>query len=123
MISVPRRGQRAGLCARLALFALLAALGTSRVTAHALSPQECFEGGDFIAHAAESRDNGMTRAAFLDNLVADIRLIQAFPPELRWFVVDPTDAEFLHAEASAVFDSPQPSETHRAQFLSRCFDR
>src|SRR5438445_382351 len=94
-----------------------------RATAHVLSLQECFEGGDFIAHAAEARGNGMTKAAFLDHLVADIRLIQAFPPELRWFVADPEDADFLYAEAARVFDTPQPPEAHRAQFLSRCFDR
>jgi hypothetical protein len=90
---------------------------------HPLSLQECFEGGDFIAHAAEARDNGMTKGEFVDRLVADVYLIQAFPPELRWFVVDPDDAEFLEFEASRVFDSPRPPETHRADFLSRCFDR
>ena len=94
-----------------------------QAAAHALSLQECFEGGDFIAHAAQARDNGMTKAAFIDQLLADIRLIRAFPPELRWFVADAEDAEFLHAEASRVFDAPQPPEAHRAQFLARCFDR
>ena len=93
------------------------------VAAHPLSPQECFEGGDFIAHAAQSRDNGMTREVFLGKLVDDVRLIQTFPPSLRWFVVDPEDAEFLHAESSRVFDVAQPPETHRAQFLAHCFDR
>ena len=108
------------------LAVLLLGLATSvatRAAAHPLSLQECFEGGDFIAHAAQSRDNGMTKAAFLDNLVADIHLIHAFPPELRWFVADPEDAEFLYSEASRVFDAPQKPEAHRAQFLSRCFDR
>jgi hypothetical protein len=92
-------------------------------TAHTLSPQECFEGGDFIAHAAEARDNGVTKAAFIDRLVSDVYLIQAFPRELRWFVLDPEDAEFLQSEALRVFDRPRPPETHRAEFLSRCFDR
>ena len=91
--------------------------------AHAMSLQECFEGGDFIAHAAQARDMGMTRTAFLDRLVADVHLIQAFPPELRWFVADPGDAEFLHVEAAVVFDAPQPPEAHRVQFLAHCFDR
>ena len=90
---------------------------------HPLSLQECFEGGDFIAHAAVARDNGMTKAVFIDRLVADVYVIQAFPPELRWFVVDPEDAEFLQSEASQVFDDPRPPEAHRAGFLSRCFDR
>ncbi len=107
----------------LALLMVATAAATSGAAAHALSTQECLEGGDFIAHAAESRDNGMTKTVFIDNLVADIRLIQAFPPGLRWFVVDPDDAEFLHAESSRVFDVPEMAEAHRAQFLSRCFDR
>ena len=111
---------------RVCLAALM--LGTvlgfaPRVTAHALTLQECFEGGDFIANAAMARDNGIDETQFVDRLVADIRLIQAFPPELRWFVADPEDAEFLHAEATRVFERPQRPETHRAQFLSRCFDR
>src|SRR5258705_11937767 len=111
---------------RAALALGLAALLVSAISpaaAHALSPQECFEGGDFIAHGAQSRDNGMTRRAFLDKLVEDIRLIQSFPPSLRWFVVDPADAEFLHAEAAEIFDVPDVPEAHRAHFLSRCFDR
>jgi hypothetical protein len=91
--------------------------------AHPLSLQECFEGGDFIAHAAQARDNGVTKAAFYDKLLADIGLIQAFPRELRWFVVDSEDADFLQAEAALVFDRPQTAESHRAGFLSRCFDR
>jgi hypothetical protein len=89
---------------------------------HERTLQECLEGGDFIANAAFSRDNGIAREAFLGRLVDDIRLIQAFPPQLRWFVVDPEDAEFLHAEASKVFDTPLRPEVHRAQFLSRCFE-
>ncbi len=107
----------------VALLVLATLAGASQAAGHGLSPQECLEGGDFIAHAAQSRDNGMTRTVFLDNLVADIRLIQAFPAELRWFVVDPEDAVFLHTEASKVFDAPLRPEAHRAQFLSLCFDR
>ena len=90
---------------------------------HEPSLQECLEGGDFITHAAQARDHGMTKAAFLERLVADVHLIQAFPPELRWFVVDPDDAEFLHVEAAQVFEMPQPPETHRVLFLARCFER
>jgi hypothetical protein len=107
----------------LGLLALLAGFTTSPVAGHALSLQECFEGGDFIAHAAQSRDNGMTREVFLGKLVDDIRLIQSFPPSLRWFVVDPADAEFLHAEAAEIFDVPVAPEAHRTRFLSHCFDR
>ena len=90
---------------------------------HQRTLEECLEGGDFIANAAHSRDNGMTKAEFLGRLLDDIRLIQAFPPQLRWFVVDPEDAEFLAAEATKVFDAPARPDAHRAQFLSRCFAR
>jgi hypothetical protein len=106
--------------ALLLAFALCAADGAA---AHALSMQECFEGGDFIVNAARGRDNGIRRQAFLDRLVGDIALIQAFPPELRWFVADPADAEFLYAEATQVFDAPQAPEAHRSEFLARCFER
>ena len=106
---------------RLALLLFVAIVATA--DAHVLSLEECLEGGDFIAHAAQARDNGSTKAEFLDRLVADILLIQAFPPQLRWFIADPGDAEFLHAETARVFDSPLHPEAHRAQFLSRCFER
>jgi hypothetical protein len=114
--------------ARLRRFASRTVLGCLTLAAlplaaHPLSLQECFEGGDFIAHAAQARDNGMTKAAFNDKLLADFYLIQAFPPELRWFVQDPEDAEFLLFEATTVFDEPRPPEAHRTEFLSRCFDR
>jgi len=104
----------------LLLFALALSVPAG---AHVLSLQECLEGGDFITHAAQARDNGSTKAEFLERLVADILLIQAFPPQLRWFVSDPDDAEFLHAETARVFDTPVHPEAHRAQFLSRCFER
>ena len=89
---------------------------------HERTLEECLEGGDFIANAALSRDNGMTKGEFLGRLLDDIRVIQAFPPQLRWFVVDPEDAEFLAAEATRVFDTPLRPEVHRTQFLSRCFN-
>lgn len=104
------------------LFFVLASAAGFPAGGHERTLQECLEGGDFIAHAAEARDNGMTKAEFLGRLVDDIRLIQAFPPQLRWFVVDPEDAEFLHEEAAKVFDTPLKPEAHRAQFLSRCFE-
>ena len=93
------------------------------VVAHPYTLEECFEGGDFIANAAKARDNGIAKRAFLERLVGDIHTIQAFPPKLRWFVMDPDDAEFLHAEAARVFDAVRSPEAHRAEFLARCFDR
>jgi hypothetical protein len=117
-----RNGRRARGYLRALIFGL-AAMSPVASMGHAPSLQECFEGGDFIANAAQARDHGMPKSIFIDRLVADVYAIQAFPPELRWFVVDPQDAEFLLAEASQVFDRPLPPEAHRAEFLSRCFDR
>ena len=84
---------------------------------------DCFEGSDFIANAALSRDNGISRAAFLGRLEEDMMIIHAFPAELRWFVKDEDDERFLHAAAEVVFDVPVPPETHRAEFLRACFAR
>ena len=96
--------------------------GGDPVRGHPRTLEECLEGGDFIANAARSRDNGVTKSEFLGRLVDDIALIQAFPAPLRWFVADAEDAEFLTAEATKVFDAPARPEAHRAEFLSRCFD-
>lgn len=121
MSSTGRTGRARGcVCALVFGWAAIIAVPSA---AHPLTLQECFEAGDFIAHAAEARDNGITKTEFVERLVADVYLIQAFPPELRWFVVDPDDAEFLQSEASRVFDSPRSPEMHRADFLSRCFNR
>lgn len=110
--------------ASLTLLLVVLATGAGAPAAgHAPTFQECLEAGDFITNAAHARDNGVTKVAFLERLVGDIQVIQAFPAQLRWFVVDPEDAEFLHAESSAVFEAPQRPESHRAQFLSRCFER
>ena len=84
---------------------------------------DCLEGSDFVANAARSRDNGMSRASFLERLDGDLAAIRAFPPELRWFVRSPDDERFLVAEAARVFDRPQAPERHQAEFLAACLDR
>ena len=84
---------------------------------------ECFEGSDFIANAALARENGMSRAAFLGRLEEDLELIQAYPPQLRWFAKDRDDEVFLFDAARQVFDQPQAPEQHRARFLAACLDR
>jgi hypothetical protein len=84
------------------------------------SARECREGGDFIRNAALSRDGGITREFFVGRLEEDLLTIRAFPPALRWFVRDAEDERFLRAEVEAVFDAPQDSERHRADFLERC---
>jgi hypothetical protein len=92
-------------------------------SASRLTMSECFEGSDFIANAARARENGVSRAAFLGRLEEDLELIQAYPPQLRWFAKDREDEAFLYEWARQVFDQPQPPEQHRARFLAACLDR
>ena len=91
--------------------------------AHDLTLDECREGSDFIMHAAMSRENGMTREAFLGRMESDIQAIQQFPPELRWFVQDQDDEELLTSAARLVFDSPREPESHQSEFLAACTAR
>ena len=92
-------------------------------SASRLSMSDCFEGSDFIANAALARENGVPRAAFLGRLEEDLELIQAYPPQLRWFAKDRHDEAFLYESARQVFDQPQAPEQHRARFLAACLDR
>jgi hypothetical protein len=109
---------------KLRFAAAIAAVAVSVVVdASNLSVAECFEGSDFIANAAHARENGMTRAAFLGRLEEDLELIQAYPPQLRWFAKDAEDERFLFESAKRVFDAPEAPERHRARFLAACFTR
>ncbi|MCW5621762.1 MAG: hypothetical protein KIS79_11700 [Burkholderiales bacterium] len=103
--------------------ALLAASAIFSVHAHDLSIDECTEGGDFIKHAALSRDSGLSRDDFISRLHGDLIAIQAFPPELRWFVQDEEDEVLLVSHAERVFDDPESPESHQTDFLQACFDR
>jgi hypothetical protein len=107
---------------RFLMLAVALALPAS-AAAHPHNAGECREGGDFIRNAALSRDAGYSRAFFLGRLEQDFVAIRAFPPALRWFVLDQDDEKFLRAEVEAVFDAPQSSEEHRASFLQRCIRR
>ena len=109
------------LAKHLTLVAVLG--GLPCVAAHDLTLDECLEGSDFIMHAAMSRENGMTREAFLERMESDIRLIQAFPPQLRWFVQDEDDEQLLTWAARLVFDSPREPESHQSEFLAACTAR
>jgi hypothetical protein len=101
-----------------ALFALLFAGGAA--LAHKPTVKECLEAGDFINNAALSRDGGTTREFFLDRLQQDYVMLRAFRPELRWFVLDADDEEFLQTEVKLVFDAPVAGAQHRSDFLERC---
>ena len=110
---------------RLCYQALIAAALAAPMCASASVPtlSDCFEGSDFIANAALSRDNGMTRDAFITRLTGDFAAIRAFPAELRWFVRDEDDERFLENAAEHVFDVPSTPADHRRQFLQACFER
>jgi hypothetical protein len=84
---------------------------------------ECFEGSDFIANAARSRDAGMSGEAFLGRMKQDFEAIRSFPSDLRWFVHDADDEAFLLSEAGEVFAHPDAVESHRQTFLHACVDR
>jgi hypothetical protein len=103
--------------------ALAAMAGCLDAGASSPSVTECFEGSDFIVNAAHARENGMSRAAFLAQMEEDFMLIQAFPPELRWFAKDADDERLLLDAARDVFDAPAAPEDHRARFLAVCFAR
>jgi hypothetical protein len=107
---------------RRLLAAALAVFATGAF-AHPHSARECREGGDFIRNAALARDAGASRAFFIGKLEEDFTAVRAFPPELRWFVHNAADEDFLRAEVYAVFDDPHASERHRDGFLERCARR
>ncbi|MGH8632404.1 MAG: hypothetical protein ACREU7_16775 [Burkholderiales bacterium] len=106
------------LTAVLAGAIALTASGVS--SAHPLTLEECAQGGEFIRHAAMSRDAGVTKQIFMNRFAEDIALIQAFPPELRWFVQDEHDERLLGSAAEQVFDQPMKPEQHEAAFVSDC---
>jgi len=103
----------------IGLFALGSACAVPAL-AHDLTLRECSEGGEFIRNAALARDNGMTRAFFVDKLEEDLMLIRAFPPQLRWFAQDASDEKLLTQAVLQVFDAPLKPEQHEAAFIMNC---
>jgi hypothetical protein len=88
--------------------------------AHPRSAGECREGSDFIKNAALGRDNGLTRAAYMERLLADLEMIRSVPVEMRWFVQDDEDAVLLVRAAQNVFDAPRSPAEHQSAFLDQC---
>jgi hypothetical protein len=103
--------------------ACAAVIAVPGALARDLSVNECLEGGDFIRNAALSRDMGVSRGEFIGRMEADIQAIQAFPPQLRWFVQDEDDQVLLMTAAQGVFDEPEVPERHREEFVHACFSR
>jgi hypothetical protein len=92
-------------------------------SAHDLTFNECVEGSDFIMHAAQSRDYGLSREDFIGRMQGDLLAIQSFPRELRWFVQDEEDEALLVGHAERVFDAPRDPAAHQSEFLDNCFAR
>ena len=92
-------------------------------TSHDLTLAECIEGSDFIKHAAMSRENGMTRENFLGRMESDIKVIRQFPPQLRWFVQDQTDEDYLLKAVADVFSNPREPLAHQSHFFGDCVTR
>lgn len=103
--------------------ALAFAMGAAAALASTPSSTECTEGAEFIANAAQARENGMAREAFIDQMESDFEVIRAFPNELRWFVHDAADEAFLLGAARDVFDRPDSPELHRVTFFRACMSR
>ena len=107
----------------LAVFATAGTLAMPAVHAHALSLDECSEGSDFIRNAALSRDEGLKERAFIAQFQADVQSLQRLPAELRWFVQDEEDEDFLLQAVQEVFRRPKPAAVHQAQFAVACVRR
>lgn len=103
--------------------ALAAAQFAMPLAAHDLTIDECMEAGEFIMHAAMSRDAGTSRDEFVGKMQEDLFVIQSFPPELRWFVQDEADESLLVSHAERVFDQPVDPQAHESEFLRACFNR
>jgi len=111
---------RTGICVLAAVVTTGFALPAS---AHDLTFNECVEGSDFIMHAAQSRDYGLSRDEFIGRMQGDLLAIQSVPRELRWFVQDEEDEALLVAHAERVFDAPQEPQVHQTEFLNQCMER
>jgi len=101
---------------------LIAALALLPIAASALtvSPRDCLEGAQFIENAAHARNNGVSREAFVARLDEDLQIIQAFPPQMRWFAQDDDDALLLRTAVLQVFAEGRAPKEHAARFLAVC---
>jgi hypothetical protein len=84
------------------------------------TPAECREGGEFIRNAAISRDNGLSRDAFLNHLIADLSMIRSLPEGVRWFARDEADESLLVRHAERVYDQYTPPKNSEEAFLAEC---
>ena len=116
-------GRARAQCMIIMLAMVTIACSSGLASASTPSATECTEAAEFIGNAAQARENGMSRDAFLEQMQSDFETIRAFPNELRWFVHDPADEAFLLGAASGVFDRPERPEVHRTAFFHACMSR
>lgn len=81
---------------------------------------ECREGGEFIRNATISRDNGLSRDAFFNHLIADLSMIRGLPESVRWFARDEKDESLLIRHAERVYDHGRPPRENEEAFLADC---
>jgi hypothetical protein len=103
----------------LAWAAILLAIARP-VIASSHTAAECREGGEFIRNASLSRDNGLSKDAFLNHLIADLSMIRSLPEAVRWFARDEKDESLLVWHAERVYDERLSPEEHEAAFLADC---
>ena len=103
------------------LIATISVLACGHATIPVLADQhtdaECREGGEFIRDAARSRDAGMAREVFMNQLINDLMAIYSFAPEPRWFARDESDEQMLIEHAERVFDRLADPLQHEGEFL------
>ena len=100
--------------------AVLLCGGVSIAAARDRTRDECVEGSEFVEHAAQSREAGLSREYFLDKVRSDLEAIRIYPPELRWFAQSPEDEQLLTQAVESVFDRPADPADHGRRFLEQC---
>ncbi len=104
----------------VAIVVVILGCASSAVGAHERNPAECAEAGEFIEHAALSREAGVAREYFLERVRGDLEAIRAYPPALRWFAQDSEDEILLTRAVETVFDLPLEPGAQRRKFLEQC---
>lgn len=93
------------------------------VFAHVPSFDECLEASQFISHASMSRDNGYPWETFAQQMENDINYLQSIPENLRWFVVDKDDGQYLYGWAETAFNNKKTPDENATDFLNSCLKR
>lgn len=117
-----KKFRAAAVAALLPALALAAPGGDNPLVGRQFSHtiKECWEGSQFIMHAAQSRDNGYSSAKFKMQLEADFRILRRLPLASRWFIYTPEDEKFVRAWVNEAYDKKRNPEELAQEFLVRC---